>query len=341
MTSLASLGPAGLSLLAVVLCAACGARSDLEGASGASAKSACAPSPTPRTLYTADFLAEELMGDGDRVYALSIQETPDYTNRIERIDPCTGEAVALGDATPFDANDPPVVAAGGSVYWVSMGVPPGPAQTLQRASPGGGAATIVMATGDQVDAMAIADGTFFGVGITDFSLPLFSVPLGGGARTELAPNAWLVNPIVDGSVVYYALIGNGIGRVTTAGEAMPPLLTTEQAFCDGDSTLRSMASDAEAIYTFTRDAFHLWRIPKDGSAPTLLVTSTRCSQIAIDDAYVYFTSSSDGDGAIHRVPKTGGTVETLASETDPGGIVVDENSVYWVHHATTVMKLDK
>ncbi len=122
---------------------------------------------------------------------------------------------------------------------------------------------------------------------------------------------------------------------------MSPLPPAEQAFCgNGESTLRSMAADAEAIYTFTSEAFHLWRVPKDGSAPTLLVTSTSCSQIVVDDAYVYFSSPGDG-GGILRVPKAGGAVETVAPETEPGNIVVDAYSVYWVHDATAVMKIDK
>jgi hypothetical protein len=188
--------------------------------------------------------------------------------------------------------------------------------------------------------MAVTEGTFFGVGILGGGIPLFTLPLGGGPRNDLFENAWFVNPIVDGSTVYYVRDLGGIGRVTTTGEAMPPLPPAEQAFCDGDSTLRSMAADGEAIYTFTNAAFHLWRVPKDGSAPTLLVTSTNCSQIAVDDAYVYFASSGDG-GAIRRVPKAGGSVETLAPEMEPGGIVVDANSVYWVHALTAVMKIDK
>jgi hypothetical protein len=125
---------------------------------------------------------------------------------------------------------------------------------------------------------------------------------------------------------------------------MPSLLPAEQAFCDGDSTLRSMAADQDALYTFTRTAFNLWRVPKDGSAPTLLVTSTSCSQIAVDDAYVYFGvwgDASGAGGAIRRVPKTGGAVETLASDVEPWGIVVDASSVYWVHALSTVMKVDK
>lgn len=342
MPSLASPGPLVAPLLAAFFCAACGARSDLESASSPK-EGPCPPSPTPRTLYTASFLAEELLGDGDRIYASSTQEIPGYsTNLVESLDPCTGEAVALGDATPFDANDPPVVASGGSVYWVTMGAPPGPAQVLQRASPLGGPVTTVLPTGDQVDAMTVADGTFFGVGVLESTIPLYALPLGGGAQTVLAPMAGFVNPIVDGGIVYYALVAGGIGRVTTAGEPMSPLPPDEQAFCDGDSTLRLMAADGEALYTFTREAAHLWRVPKDGSAPTLLVTSTNCSQIAIDDAYVYFSSTDgEGGGAIRRVPKTGGAVETLAPETEPGGIVVDAYSVYWVHYASAVMKIDK
>jgi hypothetical protein len=52
-------------------------------------------------------------------------------------------------------------------------------------------------------------------------------------------------------------------------------------------------------------------------------------------------STSGGRSVIGRVPKSGGSVEVLASSDDVGGIVVTDTNVYWLNYSRAVLKLDK
>ena len=62
------------------------------------------------------------------------------------------------------------------------------------------------------------------------------------------------------------------------------------------------------------------------------------NDMAVDGTSVYWTSDA---GTVMKVPLTGGTAITLASDQDgPSGIVVDDASIYWTNAGSgTVMKL--
>jgi hypothetical protein len=335
-------------LLAFALAlAGCGARTELAGGSaGASGGGAaggaaptCAPAPSTIVLYAADALWGDLIGDGQRLYAPLDDNTGPSTFDVQSVDPCTGAAITLGKATPLSAATPPIVPWQGNVYWVNA---PGgsDSQDLMRGQPLGGSAVTLMSLGTEVDAMAFAGGILFAVAGDE---TLFAVPVAGGAHTVLAPDAFPTNPIVDGSVVYYARSPGGIGRVGVTGgpiEVLPP----KEQVCVDPNSLRALAADEANLYTVTRQSNQVWRVPKDGSPPTLLAQASWCSQLALDDAYVYFTDSAQSPNAasVNRVPKTGGAVETVAAATNPWGIYVDAHSVYWMEFgAGKLMKVDK
>ncbi len=60
--------------------------------------------------------------------------------------------------------------------------------------------------------------------------------------------------------------------------------------------------------------------------------------LALDDGFVYWTNEGDNagnDGAVKRVPISGGSVETLAwFQLAPRGLVVEGGEVWWVTHAS-------
>ncbi len=65
----------------------------------------------------------------------------------------------------------------------------------------------------------------------------------------------------------------------------------------------------------------------DGGTVSTLATST-VAVIALDSAWVYWTTHLDGD--VRRVVKGGGTASVLASGQSPTGLVVDGDVLFWV-----------
>jgi len=81
-----------------------------------------------------------------------------------------------------------------------------------------------------------------------------------------------------------------------------------------------IAVDHDDVFWTDLNGF-LQRVPKTGGAPQSLALGGY--RVALDDSYAY-TAWTD----VHRVPKGGGTVETLA-DFGGQGIAVDDDSVYF------------
>jgi hypothetical protein len=304
-----------------------------EGGSGL----ACARAPQPKVLYAANSLRPDLTGDGRRLYALRPRESGGGSDVLS-VDPCSGAAKTLGRAVPLSSADPPVVPFRGRVYWVDA-PGTGATQDLFRSDPLAGPPERLMSLGTEVDALAFTGTVALAVA---FDGTLLSLPLGGGTGATLVADALPSNPFVDGGFVYYARLSGGIGRIALTGGTVVTLGPAEQT-CVGPNSLRAIAADDEALYTVSRDSYQLWRIRKDGAA-SLLTTLSWCSQIALDDDYVYFTdsASSPAGGRVSRIAKAGGSVEVLATGTDAWGIYADATSVYWIDFGRgRLMKVDK
>jgi hypothetical protein len=117
------------------------------------------------------------------------------------------------------------------------------------------------------------------------------------------------------------------------------------AWKGGTRTKVSSADHADSANALTLDdSFVYWvqlnklmRAPLAGNAPPVLLAEVGSSVygLAVDASHVYFTDKAGGlgEGAMRRVPKTGGAVETLARhQALPWGIATDERSVYWVNN---------
>jgi hypothetical protein len=109
----------------------------------------------------------------------------------------------------------------------------------------------------------------------------------------------------------------------------PHALTTFEAIVD-------VAYDASAAYLVENDA--VVRVDLETGSPSTLVSESGASidGVAVDDAYVYFESSpSSAQVVLARVPKTGGVVTTVSTQSSygaqvpPGGVVTNGTQTYW------------
>lgn len=118
----------------------------------------------------------------------------------------------------------------------------------------------------------------------DTGMDVRSVPLGGGATTVLAAASRNARAITQDSSYIYW-----------------------------------------ADYAATPTGNTLWRVLKAGGTPTAVVAYpavTNVHSMVCDGTYVYWTDSGNGD--LRRAPVGGGTVVSLRSITNPGGL--DKNA---------------
>ncbi|MBK6515938.1 MAG: hypothetical protein IPG04_18045 [Polyangiaceae bacterium] len=89
----------------------------------------------------------------------------------------------------------------------------------------------------------------------------------------------------------------------------------------------AMDHDAEALYVASyTERGGLWRVPKDGAAPTLLASMSYASGVALAGDEVVVASS--GDREVVRVPKGGGPATRIAGFFGPSDVRVVGADVY-------------
>jgi len=166
------------------------------------------------------------------------------------------------------------------------------------------APTVVVDKQFQLDQVALSpDGT------TAF----FVTGYDGGSRTPVLPR-------IDATLSSVSLAG-GPRKVLYTGE------------------VQDVVADATDVYFLNNE--RIWRMPRAGGKPTLLVNRADTLQIigpalneesmlslAIDDVNVYWAERNSG--RIRSVSKTGGAITTLATgQIGIGGLAVDSDHVYW------------
>jgi hypothetical protein len=127
----------------------------------------------------------------------------------------------------------------------------------------------------------------------------------------------------------------GAGSTCLGGGCVP---AASLQIATGFTTLGQIASDAKNLYVVDRGApGKIWQIDKTTFAKTQLASGLSLAPprgIAIDDAYVYWSTASD----VRRVPMVGGgAVETLYTSSSGAGVAVDGASVYWSDTGGTYM----
>jgi hypothetical protein len=162
-------------------------------------------------------------------------------------------------------------------------------------------------------------------------------PLGGGTPVTLVdqqPGAFGI-AVAQGNV-YWAVQGSGGldgGSILTVGVDGGTVST----IATGQGFTSEIAVDSSYVYWASG---YIARAPLTGGPFTTLVSAVYPQRMALDATSVYFTvNTGNNTGKVERVPKSGGTPQTLAFErTSEQGVAVDQANVYWTNTAGDVMK---
>ncbi len=154
------------------------------------------------------------------------------------------------------------------------------------------------------------------------------MPRGGGAETILAPDQPCPrNLALDASSVYWVNRGTEAGdfldgavmRVDKTGGAATPLASKQ----DGNASLA--IGDAH-VYWGDCKANTLWRIGKNGGAPTAFATQTCAASIALDASNVYWIYNRQ----LFQADQRTGTMRVLASgDAIAGALALNDDHLYW------------
>jgi len=193
-----------------------------------------------------------------------------------------------------------------SVYWTNYVSPGG---TVMKCPLAGGSPTTLAAAEGQPAGITVDGARVYWA---DYgSGAIVSTPLGGGALTTIVLDPGGPDSIaVDGTSVYWDDTGDaGMGVADNTALMKAPL--------SGGGTVTTLASVA-------------------GPA-----TMGGVDLLALDSTDVYWSSRAFGGfggvfGGVLRIPLSGGTTTTLASNAAPLGIAIDSARVYW-SNSTTVM----
>ena len=238
------------------------------------------------------------------------------------------------------------------MYWNTHpnAYPGGP--ILKVAVEGGEPSTVTETNQDLPSGLAIdSSNVFWGDQLTDESGQLASAPLGGGPKTMLAsgPEAAGFTFAIDATDVYYATAPwfGMVARVPLGG-GTPTVLAT-------DEPCGTFAADESHLYWWTVEVVpELKRMPKSGGAPEVItsadelpvgVHSMGLGHLVVDATHLYWTypgtyveidgkMTTNNDGRVFKVEKTGGTPSVIAPARSPWGIAVGDERVYWADYGS-------
>jgi hypothetical protein len=252
---------------------------------------------------------------------------------------CLGGACLAGACQPvtlasgFSARD--VLVDKEHVYWIE----PNLAKAMQANKDGTNALQLGGGTVNILVGLAIDDTNVFWDSRDEIVL---RCKIGGCTNTPavVTSDASLVQGLaVDATNVYW-VEQTTPGQVRKAAKS-GTTATSTALFTDpapgtaGDFT--AIATDGVDVFWAASDG-KIRRISNAGGAVTVVGTGTGTAyRLAVDDQNVYWSAGED-TGTINIAPKggaNGGTV-LAAQQSNPLGVAVDQNSIYWVSAATGI-----
>ena len=320
---------------------------DAGPAPSSSVAAVVAPSGPPVTA-----LAKGLHGSTalaiDRMSAYWIDETEGSLQRAPKRGGVTmdlyagnGVAFAPGSSVAVDNTD---------VYWTSaMATGGGKTTTLSRADKNGGKPTVVSSIGaGALQCVVLDDLNMYWVQ----GSAVMRAPKSGGMPLPVAGGQAGADCVaVDEQFIYWSISGSekaqfADGAIVAASKKGGGA----KVLVKGAEHALNVLVDDKNLYW--QNADKIMKAPKTGGTEAVLAPAGGpIGDIAIDDAFVYFTLPGTGtDGTVGRVSKDGGTPAILASgQTLPRGIAIDATSVYWTCKGTeaaqykdgSVSKVDK
>ncbi|HEX8796206.1 MAG TPA: hypothetical protein VF765_34890 [Polyangiaceae bacterium] len=162
---------------------------------------------------------------------------------------------------------------------------------------------------------------------------------GTGGTIAMDPGSFSGVGLDDASVYWANSLQGTVAKAPVAGGAETTLAT-------GQSSPSFLTTDSSNAYWINLGnppaTSEIVTVPVGGGTPVTLASNQSYPRgLAADGASVYWVTF---DGAIMKVPKSGGTLVMLASGQDTGNsttnvITVDATSVYWVTGDGSIMKL--
>lgn len=162
-------------------------------------------------------------------------------------------------------------------------------------------------------------------GTTDAPCRLLSTPKAGGAGVELAtlPTASAAGIALDADTIFVAYVGKDepnpracppmvmcheratVHGPTGAVLAVPKSGGPARVLAAGARDPAWVAADGKAVYW--ADGAEVFRVGREGGAPTRILAGETCRALAVDEAHVYCLAEG-----IVRVSKAGGAIERVA-----------------------------
>ncbi|MCK9423782.1 MAG: DUF5050 domain-containing protein [Bacteroidales bacterium] len=215
---------------------------------------------------------------------------------------------------------------GSFVYWVEGNMSTG---AVKKVSVNGGDVTTLASGLPEPRAIAVDASSVYWIERNNGSNgSLKKVPVNGGDVTTLVTGLRNAqnHMALDANNIYWgdgkAGGGGEIKKVSKNGGTVTSLVST------GILNLKTAIAVDETFVYFYDDLNHIKTVPVNGGAVTTIGTGT-------PEAYALYGSDiywiEYGSGTVKKMPKSGGTVTTLATGSNsPSNLAVDGTSVFWI-----------
>jgi len=226
-----------------------------------------------------------------------------------------------------------VAIANGELYYAAFEAKPDGA--IMKVPVSGGTPVTVVGSRDYPDSVAVdSTSVYWSEGLPGWALA--KAPLTGGAAVLLAQSAdgdhrGARAIAVDSSGLYWT-----VSQHDASGKEAALMKSGLQAgpatsLVSGLLEPWGILLNASDVYWTDVSDYTVNKVPSSGGGVVVLATGESASDLAIQGDSIYWGNSS----AIRKMPVAGGTpVSIVTGQTNPGGVNVDDASVYWIDDPT-------